>query len=258
MIRSGQLKIERPCPGDADIDRARGHCHTCSKSVHNLSQMTEPEVEKLLRREGGGDLCVSYRVDGRGEPIFKARPAPPRLAGVPMVVMSLALAACAPWGLEEFASEAPGQDGGECVLVDEGEWECVDDFEMPVVEPEEPESCAGGEEAAGEWSVPGEYTVAGGIGVQDVLEAPQALPAPPSLPERGFVATVNFDIETESDADLNLIVGLMGPDEAEHGQRLEFTPTADLIASWKGRRAQKKAQREVRRARKRAKRELED
>ncbi|HEX8179008.1 MAG TPA: ankyrin repeat domain-containing protein [Pyrinomonadaceae bacterium] len=62
------VKVPEPCP--ADWAEMRGNervrfCQHCSLHVHNLSTVTRPEAEKIIRR-AGGRICVRYyqRPDG--------------------------------------------------------------------------------------------------------------------------------------------------------------------------------------------------
>ena len=247
MIRSGALKIQRACPGGADIDRKRSFCHTCDKAVHDLSTQTQAEVERLLAAHAGRELCVSYRVDARGEPVFKAEPAP---RCVPPIVMALALAACTPWGLDEPPTAIPGQ-GGECVMVEEGVWECVDETlpeEPPIeAEVEEGSSCDGPQ-------VEDEISITmGGIAVSEEV----GTPAPPEGHEVELVdgeevqgPVVRVDFEIDPDDRMRRTLGMIIPAETIGG-RLHYTPSVDLWKDWKKRRdarvAQRKAQRKKRR-----------
>jgi hypothetical protein len=237
MLRLEQLRIHRPCPGDAQIDRASSYCHTCSKSVHELSEMTPPEVEALLEQSVGNELCVSYRVNGMGRPVFRADPAPRRM---PAVVMTLALAACTPWGLEAPEAETPGQ-GGECVLVEEGVWECVDDF--AIAEREEVPTGCQGSEVDGEWE--GISRTVGTMAAPMVAEVPT--PLPEEAAAVGQVVTVDFEI----DPDEGHLRGMLVQLEPAVGARLQYTPTAELYEAWKGRHARRKRERELRRKRRR-------
>lgn len=235
MIRSEALKIQRACPGNADIDRARSFCHTCDKAVHDLSTKTESEVDALLESHAGHEVCVSYRVDRYGEPIFKGVSAPTKLA--PMV-MALALVACTPWGLDEPPTAAPGQ-GGECVLVEEGVWECVDETLAPVEEGEAGEGCE---------TVPsGGWALMGGVAYYPP-RAPLEEPSPPGDPKlveregEGPVVRVNFEIDPES----SFVRGMVVSDQRHFGDRLRYTPTAELIEAFKEKRAVRAAQRKAR------------
>jgi hypothetical protein len=65
------------------------HCDRCTKTVVDLSQLTEPEARSLVRR-GDPKTCVSYLVDGRGDLVFRA----PRATGTLAIGLAAFLAAC--------------------------------------------------------------------------------------------------------------------------------------------------------------------
>ncbi len=111
---SAKLPITGPCPIDLDaigFDRSskKAHCTHCVKSVHNLSNMTEPEARAFLKRNAGERICVSYARGKDGSIRFADRaPAPvvplsrlrrakpatlPAAAGIGLAA---ALAACTP------------------------------------------------------------------------------------------------------------------------------------------------------------------
>jgi hypothetical protein len=64
-----QIQIASPCPASWDDmagdDRSR-HCRQCNRQVHNISELTTPEVEELVRN-ARGKLCVRLyrRADGK-------------------------------------------------------------------------------------------------------------------------------------------------------------------------------------------------
>jgi hypothetical protein len=63
------IDVASPCPAEWDkmqgTDKTR-HCAECQKNVYNLSGMTRPEAETLIR-EKDGNLCVRFyrRADGK-------------------------------------------------------------------------------------------------------------------------------------------------------------------------------------------------
>ena len=65
------LTIPSPCTADWNSmvgnDKVR-FCEHCSFEVHNLSQMTRAQAERLLARSNGR-LCVQYRSDAKGKPV---------------------------------------------------------------------------------------------------------------------------------------------------------------------------------------------
>lgn len=90
-MRAVHLPIADPCHEDWDaMDReAQGRfCNKCTKSVHDLSSMTEDEANALLRARASGRICVRYEHDDDGRIRFR-RPAALALAAV-------AIAACTP------------------------------------------------------------------------------------------------------------------------------------------------------------------
>jgi hypothetical protein len=238
MIRPGSLKIVSPCPGDADIDEEASFCHSCIKAVYDLSSMTQGEAAALLAEHRGRELCVSYRVDGQGEPVFAAEPAPRSL---PPIVMAMALAACAPWGLEERTPVDPEQ-AGECVLVEDGVWECIEDSLGAELEEfqgvEGGEGCAGGEVVLEEVS-----DVAGGISVEDTPIGPSR----PSYdgktrfePTGEAVVRIDFEIDPGQSTVRGAMVVV---DSQPMSQRLQYTPTRDLVRRWRKKRDEKQKRR---------------
>lgn len=63
------IDVASPCPAEWDkmqgTDKAR-HCAQCQKNVYNLSGMTRPEAETLIR-EKDGKVCIRFyrRTDGK-------------------------------------------------------------------------------------------------------------------------------------------------------------------------------------------------
>jgi hypothetical protein len=92
-MRTLHLPIADPCHEDWDAMDANEQgrfCGKCTKQVHDLSTMTEPEAQSLLRARAGGRICVRYEHDDAGRIRFRpASLARTALAGV-------ALAACTP------------------------------------------------------------------------------------------------------------------------------------------------------------------
>lgn len=242
MIRLDALKIQQPCPGDAQIDRDASFCHTCSTRVHDLSAMTERAAQRLLKAHRGQQICISYRRDAHGRPIFASQV---EARAWPAIVLGVSLSACTPWGLEAPAPTQPGQDVGECVLLEEGVWACTDDtvaeWVEPAVEPIE-EGVAG----CGSVQVDYESHVAGGVG-GGAIEGEVAAPTRDE-PPTGPVVKVDFEIDPDAG---HFLRGAVVVTETTHtiGERLKYTPTIDLWRAWKEKRALAKAQRKARRAR---------
>lgn len=85
------LPIAKPCHEDWDaMDPASNgrFCHSCSKSVHDLTDLTEDEAKVVLAQHAGGRVCVRYNVDNAGTIRFRA--------AARVAVAGLALAACTP------------------------------------------------------------------------------------------------------------------------------------------------------------------
>ncbi|MFT4975720.1 MAG: hypothetical protein ACI8S6_001613 [Myxococcota bacterium] len=66
-MRRDDIPIPEPCTADWSAmtgDEGRRFCGQCSKHVHNLSAMTEPEAEAVLKKP---EVCVRYshRTDGQ-------------------------------------------------------------------------------------------------------------------------------------------------------------------------------------------------
>ena len=129
-VKAEQLEITSPCPITLDRsaigarDKAM-FCAHCTKDVHLLSQMTEPEARALMKTQAGRDICVSYAIrdDGsirfREEPslvpvtaLLSRRPSPApvsakvdaprrRMSLVASIGASMLLAACTPHGEPE-------------------------------------------------------------------------------------------------------------------------------------------------------------
>jgi hypothetical protein len=90
-MHSDEVKIPKPC--DEPWENMSGcgverHCARCAKSVYDLSEMTEDEVEQLMTHRPP-NLCVSYLTDDHGLIQLKRK----SRAGV-VVGLALSLAAC--------------------------------------------------------------------------------------------------------------------------------------------------------------------
>src|SRR5262245_48935557 len=63
------LKVQNPCPADwsemSGDDRSR-FCQHCQKPVHDLSQMTLSDAERLVC-QAAGSLCVRMHIDDAGK-----------------------------------------------------------------------------------------------------------------------------------------------------------------------------------------------
>lgn len=72
-MRRDQIQIPEPCHADWEQmrgDDAKRFCDSCTKHVHNLSELTRDEAKTLLA-EGGEHLCVQYAFDTDGEVMFR-------------------------------------------------------------------------------------------------------------------------------------------------------------------------------------------
>lgn len=102
--------------------------------------MAADEVRELLAAHAGQRLCVRYRVDARGQVVFRAPPRPGRT----VMLTTLLLAACAAHGQGlEFEEPSAPEVGGWCSPEEEAEHLCVSEplkpepvFADPEVEPE--------------------------------------------------------------------------------------------------------------------------
>ncbi len=149
-MRMSELPIAEPCHEAWDaMDRspgARRFCDRCTKHVHDLSALTEPEARAVLASAGTERICVRYRVDGSGVLKFRAndagtttdlvplrslsrrRAGQPRTTAAPRsrhsrlaagsaAVLAAALVACTPHhdgdAEPRSAVEVDGDDGGE-------------------------------------------------------------------------------------------------------------------------------------------------
>lgn len=86
-----EIKIPKPC--DEPWENMSGcgaerHCARCAKSVYDLSEMTEDEVERLMTHRPP-NLCVSYLTDDQGLIQLKRK----SKTGV-VVGLALSVAAC--------------------------------------------------------------------------------------------------------------------------------------------------------------------
>lgn len=82
-MRRLHLPIHDPCHEDWDgmnsEGDARRFCDVCTKHVHDLSSMTEPEARELLaksRDADGGRICVRYKLEEDGAIRFKRETTP--------------------------------------------------------------------------------------------------------------------------------------------------------------------------------------
>ncbi len=139
-VKQEHVTIERPCPTTLDPARAAGgvrswYCDHCEKSVHVLSNMTEPEARAFLAANEGNDICVSYSVQADGTIHFKApTPPPPMIVPVESLArrrpaaaaigLAAALAACTPHDNDRVikpsvvVAEAPIRQGAPPVVPD--------------------------------------------------------------------------------------------------------------------------------------------
>ena len=100
-MKRDEISIPKPCSadwGEMSGDEQRRFCGQCSKSVHNISEMTEPEARTLLRQP---DVCVRFATQPDGTIRFQSR----RRFLAAAVATSIALPAAA-------AVEAQPEAGG--------------------------------------------------------------------------------------------------------------------------------------------------
>ncbi|MBK8237384.1 MAG: hypothetical protein IPK74_17715 [Deltaproteobacteria bacterium] len=101
-MRTSHLPIAAPCHEDWDamtpVDRGR-FCQSCTKKVHDLTEMTQDEAQALLDARAGERICVRYAHDDHGRIRFR----PAALAAVAVA----ALAACTPHAPPESAPHDP-------------------------------------------------------------------------------------------------------------------------------------------------------
>lgn len=82
-MHADQLHIAEPCTADwdrMDGDERRRFCGQCSRHVHDLNQLTEPEALALLTDETG--VCVQYRAQADGTVRFRPLQTGRKLAAV--------------------------------------------------------------------------------------------------------------------------------------------------------------------------------
>lgn len=87
-----QLPLAFACSRNLDDmpKRAGGRerwCDSCERRVHDLSQLSEVEARKLLRRRGADGLCVAFAFDEREQVVFRRS----RLDRIGVALASLAL-----------------------------------------------------------------------------------------------------------------------------------------------------------------------
>ncbi len=90
-MRTIHLPVAEPCHERWDTmdPEAQGRfCQRCSKSVHDVSSMSEDEAHAFLRERAGTKICVRYAHDAAGNVRFR-RPAA-------LAIAAVALAACTP------------------------------------------------------------------------------------------------------------------------------------------------------------------
>jgi hypothetical protein len=72
-MRKLNLAVPTPCTESWDamaVGSESRFCESCGKAVHDLSQMTQQEVYKLVRSSPGG-LCGRVTKDNRGEILYR-------------------------------------------------------------------------------------------------------------------------------------------------------------------------------------------
>jgi hypothetical protein len=73
------VPLEFDCPQDLSVmPRVEGHIHclSCERSVYDLSSMTQPEAQALLKAYEGEPLCVQYLCEPDGAMVFSDNQAP--------------------------------------------------------------------------------------------------------------------------------------------------------------------------------------
>ncbi len=244
-----------PAPGSTGDG---GFCEKCNKQVHDVSAMRESELRRLLAAHVGGTVCLAYRTDARGQVLLRPEPAPMR----PLAIGALAslLAACAGHlgELEIPGSVCRDEDGYEvtCPEWSDAEMRSVPDGDATA--DCEGEGCpvritelVGGEVPAGEMGgVEGSVSV--GVMVSEAITvsppelAPVPVPAVPGDPVPGAEPSsaklrANFSLDPyEGLGHLRGIVVV----EASDWTSPRFVPTKTLWREWRGRRAERKAERE--------------
>jgi hypothetical protein len=108
-MKRKELHIAEPCSADWDEmtgDDRKRFCSSCTKHVHNVSELTEGEARALFSENN--NLCVQYAFNREGKVLFADTPDPTwrlfrqaeglkRLMAAAALVMPLALAsACEP------------------------------------------------------------------------------------------------------------------------------------------------------------------
>jgi|GEM_PF-2348185 len=108
-MKRKELHIAEPCSADWDQmtgDDRKRFCSSCTKHVHNVSELTEGEARELLSENS--NLCVQYAFNREGKILFSDTPDPTwrlfrqaeglkRLMAAAALVMPLAFAsACEP------------------------------------------------------------------------------------------------------------------------------------------------------------------
>ena len=72
-MKRDEINITEPCHadwGEMTGDSTRRHCAQCDKSVHNLSDMTEPEAQAVLKQP---NVCVRFQASTDGQIRFQSR-----------------------------------------------------------------------------------------------------------------------------------------------------------------------------------------
>jgi hypothetical protein len=117
------LPIQNPCHEDWDAMHreagSRRFCEVCTKQVHDLSALTEPEAREVLVSESAkGRVCVRYTLDAAGEIEFRPRTteAPSRWR------MSLAAAGLAVGLLSGCADGEPERVRADACVYEVGPW----------------------------------------------------------------------------------------------------------------------------------------
>lgn len=111
MTLRAEALIPEPCPVAWDEMTGYGtqrFCARCSKSVHDLSGLTESELQRVVAR--GESMCVQLVVDRNGAIVFSTPPVVPasRLRASAIAATTLAtLVACTPHVLPNEPTPEP-------------------------------------------------------------------------------------------------------------------------------------------------------
>ncbi len=86
-------------------------CSQCERVVHDLSALRDAEARALLRERASEGVCVAYRVDARGQVVFRERAGASARALASFALASFALVGCT--GISELEANAPDEPAAE-------------------------------------------------------------------------------------------------------------------------------------------------